>query len=196
MNIKQIEQALHADFNRGLDMLQRMIRNEPDLSDQVQHELDHADIDLEIDLREGRFFPKGARLLDDRLINDPLDWLHINDLDTVREPLTKALEHLLRARQDERLLSDAVTDAYDALEAMAKIVCDNNRSFDGNREQFINRIGASDAFRRIAREIASYAHAFRHGASATQPKPTLTEADVETFIYSVGILIRMAMHSM
>lgn len=161
------------------------------LSDKIQEELDDADIDLGIEWRDGHFYPRGARLMDDMLVNDPLEWIKNNGLSTVYEPFSKALDHLLRSRKDPRLLNDAITDAYDALEAMAKEVCGNNKKFDANREKYVEKINASQNFKRITKEMSQYAHEFRHGASTEKPKPIPTMSEVEAFIYTVGILIRL-----
>ncbi len=205
-SLYDFEKVIRNDFYRMLDMLERLNTVLPDeyrkggggrltasdLSEQIQQELDSADIDLEIEWRKGKFYPRGARLLDDKLVDDPLEWLKYRGIPAVYEPFTKALDHFLRAGKDKRFLSDSITDAYDALEAMAKEVCDKDKNFDDIREQFISKINASQEFKRIAKEISFYAHAFRHGASESKPKPEPTIAEVEAFIYTVGILIRLS----
>lgn len=202
--LADLEKIVRDDFYRMLDMLERLVIILPDenqkgrqltasvLSEQIRQELTAADIDLEVEWKEGKFFHRGARFLDEKLVDDPLEWLRNRGLSVVYEPFIKALEHFLRAHSDERLLSDSITDAYDALEAMAKVVCRSNQKFDQIREQFITKIGASQKFKKIAREMSLYAHEFRHGASEAKPKPIPTRAEVETFIYTVGIMIRLA----
>jgi len=200
----QLERVIFNDFYRFLDLIERLITRLPDeddfimgltatgLSEHIQKELKNAEIDLEIDWKDGKFYPRGARLLDDKLINDPLEWIKNHGIETVYEPFTKALDHFLRARKDRRFLTDSITDAYDALEAMAKKVCNTEKKFDDIREIFISKIKASQKFKQIAKEISIYAHTFRHGASDSKPKPEPTIAEVEAFIYSVGILLRLA----
>lgn len=201
---RNVEQILRENFLRLLDMLERLFATlprdsgdprtltAPKLEQAIQHELGSADIDLGVEWRDGCFYPRGAKLLDNALVDDPLDWLINNGLPTVHDPLTKALSHFLHARKDSNLLADAITDAYDALEAMAKYVCGNERTFDHNRESFLSRIKASENFKKIAKEMSNYAHTFRHGTSESKPKPTPSVSEVEAFIYSVGILIRLA----
>lgn len=202
-NIPQLEQFVRADFYRMLDMLGRLVTLLPhddtgyihltssSLSDQIHKELEAADIDLGVDWRDGEFIPRGARLLDNKLVDDPLEWIKNSDLSTVYDPFTKALDHLLRARKDTRLLHDAITDAYDSLEAMAKEVCGRDKKFDDIRELFVSKINASQKFKSIAKELSQYAHEFRHGARQAKPKPNPTMAEAEAFIYTVGILIRL-----
>lgn len=202
-NVYDIKKILMNDFFRMLDMLERLytrlqLENSPgnqltasSLNTQITQELEDIDIDIGIKFLNGKFYPKGAQLLDDKLVNDPLDWLKNRGLSQIYEPFKKALNHLLRSHKDDRLLEDAVTDAYDALEALAKEVCNNDRKFDDNRELFISKIKTSKYFKDITKDLSKYAHLFRHGASKTKPKPKPTTTEVEAFIYIVGLLIRL-----
>lgn len=200
----QIATVVENDFPRLLDMLERLHKykashDDPDkLSEHITRELADADEDLGVVWRaeDGEFRLSGARILDDRLVNDPLDWLRTRGLSTVHEPFDKSLRHLFESRKDKSLLEDAVTNAYNALEAMAKVVVDPNALFPANRERFIDKLGISKEYKRIAKEMTDYAHKFRHGEGIPKPKPTPTEAEVESFIYSVGMLIRLAVQSL
>jgi hypothetical protein len=131
-------------------------------------------------------------LLDRKLVDDPLEWLQQLGYTSVSQPFRKSLDHFLHSKRKPSLLSDAVTDAYDALESMAKEVCENNKTFDANREQFIGTIKASQDFKKILKELSQYAHLFRHGASEASPKPNPSTEEVEAFIYAVGLLLRIA----
>ena len=100
-----------ADFYRMLDMLERVfaILSEENLTgsqltasslnEQITKELKTIDIDIGIIFKDGKFYPKGVRLLDNKLVNDPLDWLKNKGLSNIYEPFKKALYHLLRHRQ-------------------------------------------------------------------------------------------------
>lgn len=206
--IEHVENIFRSDFCRLLDMLERLVEILPEevkdanngltaskLVNQIQHELNAADIDIEVEWRDGRFFPRGAKLLDQKLVDDPLEWLNNLGYTNVLQPFRKSLEHFLHSKKNPELLSDSITDAFDALESMAKEVCGNNRTFDANREQFISKIKTSREFRTISKELTQYAHSFRHGASGSNPKPNPSQEEVEAYIYSVGILIRVASKS-
>ena len=66
--------------------------------------------------------PQGDELLDKKLVTDPLGQLKEGGHPTVTAPFEKALHHLLTGEKDSAILADAITDAYEALEAMAKVV--------------------------------------------------------------------------
>jgi hypothetical protein len=150
-----------------------------------------CEIDLGIRWTKGRFLPSGAKILDDKLVNEVLNWLRVGTYQTVLTPFEKGLDHLLRSQAKPELLTDVVTDVYESLEALAKIVCSNEKTLDANREMFISRVSASNEYKQILRDYCEYAHRFRHGASAPENKPTITHAETESFVYLTGLFIRL-----
>jgi hypothetical protein len=152
-----------------------------------------SEVDLGITWKDGCFWPTGAKVLDDKLVNDPLDWLRQADLKTVVQPFEKALTHLLRARQKPEFCSDAMTDAYEATEAMAKIVTGRDGDLSKNRELFIEKVRASQEYKQILRDYIDYGCRFRHAAAIDRPKPTASYHETESFIYLSGLFIRLAL---
>lgn len=84
--------------------------------------LDMSEIDLGVRWHDGKFLPSGAKELDHTLVNEPLRWLRSKRYESVLAPFEKALDHYMHSVKKPELLADVVTDAYEALEAMAKIV--------------------------------------------------------------------------
>jgi len=82
--------------------------------------LSESEVDLGITWKNGRFFPSGARELDEALVNQPLEWLKANGYESVLTPFSKALEHYLNSGKKPELLSDVVTDLYESLELWPK----------------------------------------------------------------------------
>jgi hypothetical protein len=157
--------------------------------------LARSEVDLGVRWKSGRFLRTGARSLDNQLVNDPLHWLTDPKLETVRTPYAKGLEHYLRAIRDPQVLPDVVTDMYEALEALAKIVTGRDKDLSANRESFIRAVGASDQYKILLKDYIAYANTFRHGAGEDKPKPALSAGEVESFIYLTGIFIRLAMQA-
>jgi hypothetical protein len=88
----------------------------------------------------GKFYPQGDELLDTKLVKDPLDRLKECGLRTVAAPFEKALRHLLAGEKNSSILADAITDAYEALEAMAKVVTTRHeRDLSSNAELFLSK---------------------------------------------------------
>ena len=66
---------------------------------------------------------QGRNCLAKNLLKDPLDWLRRNGHSTVVDPFEKGTSVIfLKQGHSPEVLSDVITDAYEALEALAKIV--------------------------------------------------------------------------
>jgi hypothetical protein len=157
----------------------------------VNHALQLSETDLGIELQDGVFIKRGALLLDENLVNDLLHWLADTQYQPVRLPYEKALRHLLESDTRPELLSDAITDAYEAIEALAKIVLANDRDLSANQEKLLSLLDVSKEFRDLLHEYIAFANNFRH-ASTKKPKPELSRPETESFIYLTGLFIRLA----
>jgi len=163
------------------------------LSALVRSVLEQSETDLGIRWENGKFVRSGARLLDQELVNEPLRWLADPKYENVRVPFEKGLTHFLNAERNPQLLSDVVTDVYEALETLSKIVTERaDRDLSANRELFIKKVGASDQYKTILKDYIDYACEFRHGVSEGKTKPGLTQSEVESFVYLTGLFIRLA----
>jgi hypothetical protein len=135
----------------------------------------------------------GAKLLDNALVNDVLHWLRDKSYNDVLIPYEKGLRHFLQAEKRPEILSDVITDAYEALEALTKIITKRlDSDLSANRELFIKNVGASDAYKNMLKEYIDYANRFRHSPKSIRPRPSLSVPKVESFFYLTGIFIRLA----
>lgn len=159
---------------------------------EIVRTLNEAELDLGIRWENGRFIRSGAKLLDEQLVNESLHWLTDQNHQSVLQPYSKGLEHFLQATKRPELLSDAITDTYEALEALAKIITGRDKDLSANAESFLKEVKASEAYKKILKEYIAYANNFRHGVSDQSKKPNLSAAEVESFIYLTGIFIRLA----
>ncbi|HEV8619884.1 MAG TPA: hypothetical protein VGQ79_02530 [Nitrospiraceae bacterium] len=158
----------------------------------IENILHLSEVDLGIRWHEGHFLPSGSPLLDEKLVNDVLRCLQPNGYAGVRASFIKGLEHLLHSIGKPQLRSDVVTDMYEALEALAKIVTGRNKELSANAEQFISMVKVSDGYKRLLKEYIAYANAIRHAGKEGQAKPDLTRKEVESFVYLTGVFIRLA----
>jgi hypothetical protein len=183
------------DFNETLRVLEALNFSLPghQIDSKILALLGMSEMDLGIRWEKDHFLPSGATELDEALVNDSLKWMKIRpELKTVLDPFSKALEHLLRSTANPAFLSDVITDAFEALEALAKIVTGKEKTLDSNGELFLSKVKASEAYNPILREYCTYAHNFRHGAAAPKDKPVIDYAEAESFVYLTGLLIRLA----
>ena len=154
--------------------------------------LSDSELDLGVSWSNGLFLPTGAALLDEVLVNDQLRWLDKPEYRSVRAPFEKGLSLLLQAQKKPQMLSDVVTDMYESLEALARIVTGRERDLSANKELFISKIKASDKYKEILTCYIEYANEFRHASRKGEDKPALSTAEVESFVYLTGLFIRLA----
>ncbi|MCX5892172.1 MAG: hypothetical protein NTW80_04230, partial [Deltaproteobacteria bacterium] len=124
-----------------------------------------SEVDLGIRWTKGRFIKSGAKLLDNKLVNNDMDWLRENKYITVLTPFEKGLNHFLHSDKRPELLSDVITDMYESLEALSKIITKHpKKDLSANRELFLSKIKASDVYKKILSEYINYANEFRHAS--------------------------------
>ncbi len=155
--------------------------------------LAESEADLGIEWKDGIFLRKGASLLDKKLVNEPLGRLADPRYANVLAPFSKGLQHLLESEKRPELRSDVITDMYEALEALAKIVTERStKELSANAELFIKTLSVSDGYRSILKEYIKYANDFRHALEEGRVRPTPPVAEVESFVYLTGLFIRLA----
>jgi hypothetical protein len=159
----------------------------------VKEILEMSEVDIGVRWQAGRFIPEGARLLDDKLVNEPLRWLKSAGYENVLGPFQKGLQHLLQSQKTPALLSDVVTDMYEALEALAKVLTGRDADLSANQELLIKKVKASDGYKRLLKAYIEYANDYRHAAEQGTIRPTPSPAEAENFVYLTGTFIRLAM---
>lgn len=162
----------------------------------ITESLGQSETDLGISWQNGFFSKKGAELLDDELVNEALGWLADPKYRNVLVPFQKGLSHLLEGTRDAQRLGDTVTDMYEALEAMAKIVTGKpTKDLSGLREEFIGKLGLPESHKTMLKAYIEYGCDFRHALDAGQKRTWPLEHEAENFVYLTGIFIRLAIQS-
>jgi hypothetical protein len=198
---QSLDDLVGQDFLRNLQAIEAIFAGLPDYDQKRANQLvlgllAQSEVDLEIEWHSGRFLRKGAALLDKVLVNDPLRWLRREGYQSVLNPFEKGLSHLLFAKGRPDLLSDVITDMYESLEALAKIVTKRStKDLSANREMFVSTLEASAAYKTLLSDYITYANTFRHATTEGQSKPHVSEREVESFVYLTGVFVRLAMPS-
>lgn len=185
------------DFEKCLQAIEALYAhpNYVDLAnDGITSILQDTEIDIGIRWEKGRFLQSGAPVLDEKLVNDVLGILSSSEYRGVSDPFKKGLDHFLHSTKKPALLADVVTDMHEALEALAKIVCENDRDLSANREALVSRLKLSDPYKRMLKEYIEYANDFaRHAGPDGKQKPLPARREVEGFMYLTGLFIRLAL---
>jgi hypothetical protein len=192
------------DFYRCLKVLETLYRvlkymgtSEESLSKLIDDIIQDSEIDLGISWQPPIFVPTGAKLLDERLVNDPLHWLDEPKYKSVYDPFKDGLSHFLESQKKPHLLKDVITDMYEAVEALAKIVTGRfNDDLSANRQLFIKNIKASKSYKwlidQLLKDYIAYANDFRHAEDQPGTRPVPSRDEVESFMYLTGLFIRLA----
>ncbi len=165
------------------------------LNNDILTTLATSEVDLGItwDQATGVFRKTGAQFLDEKLINDPLHWLRDPKFENVLKPFEKGLKHWMEVHKDKERCGDVVTDMYEALEALAKIVTGQERDLSGNREKFASTIKLPDQYGVMLKEYIGFGCKYRHSPEIEKPRVYPSEGDTEAFMYMTGLFIRRAM---
>ncbi len=191
------------DFFRCLQVLEALytLFEDTELADELSEDIrvviSRCEVDLSIGWQPPIFIRTGAPLLDESLVNEPLRWLSEPKYKTVHDPFKKGLSDYLEAINKPQRLADVITDMYEAVEAMARVIIGNNRELSRNQELFIKEIEVSKAYKQLLRpllrEYVEYGGRYRHAAQQGQPKTPPSEPEAESFIYLTGLFIRLAL---
>ncbi len=155
-----------------------------------------SEVDLGIEWTGGSFRPVGAKLLDEELINEPLSWLSDVQYKQVLEPFQKGLSHYIKAKQQPERFADTITDMYEALEALAKVVTGKDKDLSGNAESFISELKLSDHYKGMLKAHISYANQYRHAPKPGEKRNLPLPNEVEAFVYSTGLFVRLAVQQL
>ena len=167
-----------------------------ELSSLINFVLKSSEIDLGITWKDGIFVPKGALILNEGLVNENLKWLSEKKYENVYKPFEKAIRHYLEMTKQPELGFDVITDMYEALEALSKIVTKRpQKDLSANAEQFIQVLNVSTGYKDILKEYIRYANSFRHGLSDSSGRKHLQNSEVESFFYLTGLFIRLAVNN-
>lgn len=164
-----------------------------ELTELIKRVISLSEVDLGISWKDGVFIKPGAKLLDSALVNEPLQWLSEPKYNNVLKPFEKGLQHYMKTTKRPELLADVVTDMYEALEALAKIVTGRPRKdLSANRELFVQMLELSEYYKKMLKDYISYANDFRHAAEEGKDRPIPSSKEVEAFVYTTGLFIRLA----
>ncbi len=93
-------------------------------------------------------------------------------------------------------MADTVTDMYEALEAMVKVVTGRDKDLSANRESFISKLYLSSHFKIMLKNYIEYANEYRHAAEPCVERKLPISSEVEAFVYTTGLFIRLAIKSL
>ncbi len=198
----RFENYVQNDFRRCLQVLETLYEELEDtsygteLANIIDSIVSYSETDIGVSWQPPIFVPTGVPLLDKQLVNEPLRWLSEPKYKSVYGPFSKGLSQYLEATNKPERLADVVTDMHEAVEALAKIVTGRPRKdLSANAESFISQVKASGHYKSLLKDYIAYANEFRHAEQEGKPRPALSEAEVESFIYMTGLFLRLVVRT-
>lgn len=176
-----ILESIHKYLKFKFSSLER-IKEIAYLDSTITDALDRSEIDLGIFWKDGKFYPAGSKLLDNKLIVDSLDWL------AGFPDEKKDFEKSLKAHLEKRY-SDAIGDCYNCVEGLARKILNNRKVLDSNKEELIAKLKFSQEWKSLISNFIKYANEYKRHASESRHK--VDPDEVEAFIYLTGLLIRL-----
>ena len=99
--------------------------------------------------------------------------------------------------QKPERLWDTVTDVYEAVEALAKRITGKDTDLSANAQLFISKLKLSGYYKKMLKDYIDYANEYsRHATRLGKEKKLLLRSEVEAFIYTSGLFIRLAVQQL
>lgn len=152
------------------------------LTDWIKAALNHANIDIGVRWRDGMFYPSGAKELDERLVEEPFEWL-----DAFPKEKVDYLNAVSSYTHKE--YAEVIGNCYLVIEGLARSVLKNARTLDNNREDLMKKIGLSQNWKGLLSNFINYANEFKRHAA--ENRHDVNPIEVEGFLYLTGLLVRM-----
>jgi len=195
--MKPLHVLVGEDFEQNLHALESLYLQDdlgPWADKVVKEILNDSEVDLGIRWEKGQFIRNDAPLLDEKAVNDVLGLTNTPEYRGVDQAFRKGLTLFLDASKKPDFLSGVVTHMYEALEALAKIICGNDKDLSANREALVTKLKLIDPFKQMLKPYIEYANDLhRHAGEKGQAKPLPSHREVEAFMYLTGLVIRLAL---
>lgn len=188
--IPPLRSLTHDEFMETLKVLEflyKALEKSPDsqktLSRSIENALGYATVDLGVTWNAGMFYPSGAQELDVKLIEEPLKWLQ--DFPNEKADYLKSIKGYANKQLDV-----VIINCYIAVEGLARVILENQKTLDNNREGLMKTLGLSQEWKALLSNFITYANEFKRHAS--ENRHNLNPVEVEGFLYMTGVLLRMA----
>lgn len=188
--IRNLNSITKNDFMETLKVLVLLhdsvsLQNKSKVSTAIELSLCQAVEDLGVRWKDGMFYPSGAKELDEKLINDNLEWLELYP--SVKSLFSTALGHFNSSLINNSARKDAITNAYTAIESLTQTLLSNKKNFEKNSDDLVKKLKLPNEYK----NIIYYYKQIAHGYSSRHAGSDLEHNESEAFIYLTGILIRL-----
>lgn len=168
-----------------LHSLGKEVVDRVEISKLIKAALSQATVDLGVRWKGGMFYPSGAKALDEKLVEDPFDWLE--DYPDEKKNFLKAV-----TSYTENELGDVIINSYLVIEGLTRKILNNTKTLDNNREELLKKVSLSQEWKSLLSAYTRIAHEKRH---ASEKRHAIKRPEAEAFLYLTGLLVRLLIES-
>ncbi len=193
--IPSLRKITNDDFVKTLQVLVLLYKS---LNTEYQQQTDgyirialvSANTDFGIRWDDGMFYPSGAGELDEKLIDENLQWL--KNYPEQATQFKTALNHFQKSTKDISARKDAITNAYSSMEGVAQLVLSNKKNFDNNLYALMDQLSLPTQYKNIFNYYKVMANEYSSRHAGTE----FSHEETEAFIYLTGILMRLSIQKL
>ncbi|MCK4307779.1 hypothetical protein KAW50_06115 [candidate division WOR-3 bacterium] len=152
------------------------------ISIEIELAFSSATMDLGVTWKDGMFHPSGAKILDEKLIEDPFDWL--DEFPDEKKDFKNALSHYTK-----KSYGDVISNCYLVVEGLVRKILNNKKTLDNNKEELFGKLEVSQSWKSLLLNYINYANEFKRHAS--NDRHSINTQEVEAFLYLTGLLVRL-----
>lgn len=195
LEIPSIKYFTKNEFDSTLPMIEALYTYFEDLgNDEWLGKIDRSvgealeqPISLGISWRDGEFYPEGAKELEKALVDEPLKWLE--NYPEVRELYQNAQDHYSQSLKTPIKRKDAISNAFQAVEKVTRIVLGNQESFDNNFKELVEKVELHPNWKGVLNHYKELSKEFGRHPGREEFIPN--KSDTEAFLYLSGIVLRL-----
>ena len=133
------------------------------------------------------FYPKGAKLLDEKIVNDVLDWL------VLYPKVQKSFKSALEKYQNKIFQRNLIDDLRLSLELLFRKLLNNNKNLE-NQEKFLaeylKKKNVPKELRNMYWKLIDYYNKFQNNYAKHNDKMKVDSSEIEFILYLTGTFIR------
>jgi len=136
------------------------------------------------------FYPKGAKLLDKKVVNDVLDWL------TSYPKVQKSFKSALEKYQGKIYQRNLIDDLRLSLELLFKEILNNNKSLENQEKllsEYLEQKNVPKELRNMYWKLIDYYAKYQNNYAKHGNKDKVDSSEIEFIIYLTGTFIRFLM---
>jgi len=161
----------------------------------IRHTVTYAlkqPISLGVSWHNGKFYPAGAKELSEKLIYESLEWL--KDYPKVELLFKNALDHYSKSLQDPIKRKDAISNSFQALEELTRILLNNDKAFDNNFNDLVKKLELNSHWNNILNRYKELSKEFGRHPGREEFIPS--QSDTEAFLYLSGLIMRLILEKL